>query len=48
MTFFNYVASIESYYFSYVGVVLIYGLIGLIAVKLVKLLPEALLDHKSI
>jgi len=48
MTFFNYVASIESYYFSYVGAVLIYGLIGLIAVKLVKQLPEALLDHKSI
>jgi hypothetical protein len=47
MTFFNYVAAIEQYYVAYVGAALIYGVIGLVAVKLVKLLPYALLDHKS-
>ncbi len=48
MSFFNYVVAIEQYYFAYVGAALIYGVMGLAVVKLIKLLPELLADHKSV
>jgi len=48
MTFLNYVASIDQYYFAYVGAALVYGVMGLAVVKLIQLLPESLVDHKSV
>ena len=48
MSFINFVTATEQFYFAYVGAALIYGVMGLFAFKLSRLLPVSLVDHKSI
>jgi len=48
MSFINFVTATEQFYFAYVGAALIYGVLGLFAFKLSRLLPVSLVDHKSI
>ena len=48
LSFLEYVARVEQYYLPYVASTLFYGMAGLAALKLIKLLPESLSSHKSV
>ena len=44
----DYVKRVEQYYYPYVGSTLTYGVFGLAIIRLLKLFPTVLLNHKSV